>query len=435
MNFAKSNRAIPALLLAALGTVAWDPMALAFQMAPAVGDGSHQAGHVTLPKVVKGFQVLYQFPINVMNYSNGGVVHDRGGDLFGVTYSGGANSYGDVYELTPSGSSYNLTDIHDFTGPGGDGQYPNTESPYLDGSGNLFLTATQGGTGNAGTAIKLSPSGSGYKETAAFAFDTTDGGQPNASLVKSGPSLYTTTVKGGANGFGAIVALSSSTLSEKLLYSFAGTPSDGQSPAANLTPDGQGNLFGTTQSGGSGGGTGCAGVGCGTVFKFVPTKTGGTETVLWNFGLSSNDGENPFAPPIVDSAGNLYGTTVYGGVGTTHGTVWKLTLGRGGYAETILYSFGTTGGNNDGCYPVGGLILRGTTLYGTTSGCGANGDNGTIFSISTTGTNYAILHSFDDTDGKTPEFATWSFKGRTTLYGTTGAGGVGGTGVVWRFVL
>jgi uncharacterized repeat protein (TIGR03803 family) len=169
----------------------------------------------------------------------------------------------------------------------------------------------------------------------------------------------------------------------------------------------------------------------------VPTRTGGTETVLWNFGVSTNDGMNPYAPAIVDSAGNLYGTTQYGGVvgvgvAGTHGTVWKLTPSGGSYVETILYSFGAAGGN-DGCYPLGGVILVGTTLYGTTSGCGDT-NNGTIFRISTTGTNYAILHSFDDTDGKSPQFATWSVKGKT-LYGTTSVGGIGGTGVVWRFVL
>jgi len=411
MKFVMSHRATRLTRVALLGAVAWSPIASAAQL------DVHPAA--------KGYSIIYQFPINVMNYSSGGVVLDKEGDLFGTTYSGGANSFGDVYELTAG--SYTFLDIHDFTGAG-DGQYPSTESPYLDGKGNLYVTASQGGAGNAGTAIRLTSSGGAYSETGLFSFGTSDGAQPNASFIASGKRLYTTTYAGGANGFGAIVALSPSNFSEKLLYSFKGLPSDGQNPTANLVADTQGNLYGTTEMGGSGFGT----FGSGTVFKFVPTKKGGKETVLWNFGIVANDGEQPFAPPIVDSAGNLYGTAQFGG-GLTHGVVWKLTPGGGGYTESVLYSFGSTNGSNDGNYPLGGLILVGKTLYGTTSGGGVTG-NGTIFKVSTTGTNYAILHSFDDSDGKSPEFAAWSVSGKT-LYGTTQVGGVGGTGVVWKFVL
>jgi len=417
MKFVMSHNATRLTLVALLGAVAWSPIASAAQL------DVHPAA--------KGFSIIYQFPMNVSNYSNGGVALDKKGNLFGATYSGGANKFGDVYELMPAGGGYTFVDIHDFSGPG-DGQYPTTGSPYLEtkGSlnGNLYVTASEGGAGNAGTAIRLSPSGGGYTETALFSFDTSDGAQPNASFIASGKTLYTTTYAGGANGFGAIVALSPSNLSEKLLYSFSGLPSDGQSPTSNLVADTQGNLYGTTEMGGSGFGT----FGSGTVFKFVPTKKGGKETVLWNFGAGSNDGEQPFAPPIMDSAGNLYGTTQFGGVGgLTHGVVWKLAASDGSYVESVLYSFGTA--NNDGAYPLGGLVLVGKTLYGTTSGGGAT-NNGTMFSISTTGTNYAILHDFDDNDGKSPEFSGWSVEGKT-LYGTTGIGGTGGTGVVWKFVL
>jgi|HubBroStandDraft_6_1064221.scaffolds.fasta_scaffold110811_3 uncharacterized repeat protein (TIGR03803 family) len=412
MKFVMSHRATRLTLVALLGAVAWSPIASAAQL--------------DVQPAAKGFSIIYQFPINVMNYPNGGVVLDKEGNLFGTTYSGGANSFGDVYEL--AAGSYTFLDIHDFTGAG-DGQYPGTESPYLDGKGNLYVTASQGGAGNAGTAIRLTSSGGAYSETGLFSFGTTNGGQPNASFNASGKTLYTTTYSGGANGFGAIVALSPSNFSEHLLYSFKGLPSDGQNPTANLVADAQGNLFGTTELGGSGG---PGSSGAGTVFKFVPTKKGGKETVLWNFGVVTNDGQGPFAPPIVDSAGNIYGTTQYGG-GLTHGVVWKLTPGGGGYTESVLYSFGSTNGSNDGNYPLGGLILVGKTLYGTTSGGGATG-NGTIFKVSTTGTNYAILHSFDDSDGKSPEFAAWAVSGKT-LYGTTEVGGTGGTGVVWKFVL
>src|ERR1700722_15521889 len=103
MSIVTSNRAIRTALLVALGTVAWSPMAGAVQKAPPV------AGAPSL--AAKGFSIIYEFPQNVQNYSNGGVVVDRLGDLFGATYSGGANVSGDVYELTPSGGSYTFADI------------------------------------------------------------------------------------------------------------------------------------------------------------------------------------------------------------------------------------------------------------------------------------------------------------------------------------
>src|ERR1700690_4208079 len=177
MSIVRSNRAIRTALLVALGTVAWSPMAVAFQKAPPV------AGAPSL--AAKGFSIIYEFPQNVQNYSNGGVVLDRSGDLFGATYSGGANVSGDVYELTPSGGSYTFADIHDFNGTVDDGKYPAQGSPLLDAKGNLFVTATAGGAGNAGTAIKLSPSGSAYTESALYSFNTTNGGEPIGSLISS----------------------------------------------------------------------------------------------------------------------------------------------------------------------------------------------------------------------------------------------------------
>src|ERR1700722_15501395 len=149
----------------------------------------------------------------------------------------------------------------------------------------------------------------------------------------------------------------------EVLYSFAGYPTDGAQPAAGLLMDAAGNLYGTTRYGGSH--EGCPGKWqCGAVFKL---DTNGAETVLYNF--TGPDGANPISNLILDANGDLYGTTAYGG--DTGNCVYISNTGCGavfklsGTKETVLYRF--TGGQ-DGAWPFGGVIMdvRGA-LYGTTN--------------------------------------------------------------------
>ena len=140
---------------------------------------------------------------------------------------------------------------------------------------------------------------------------------------------------------------------EKLLHSFNDT--DGALPRAGLIFDAAGNLYGTTNAGGT--------YDAGTVFKLAPTGDGSwTETVLHNFG-NGTDGALPAAGLIFDAAGNLYGTTEVGGF-YGDGTVFELTPnGSGGWTEQVLFSFNLA----DGWYPYAGLILDAAgNLYGTT---------------------------------------------------------------------
>src|ERR1700689_250039 len=140
---------------------------------------------------------------------------------------------------------------------------------------------------------------------------------------------------------------------DKLLHSF-GNGTDGQGPQAGLVMDSHGNLYGTTNFGGIHGP--CqGGPTCGTVFELSPKVGGGyTETVLHSFGDGSNDGQNPQAGLILDGAGNLYGTTPGGGI-HGWGTVFELSPREGGgYTETVLHSFNYNG--SDGGYPLAGLI-------------------------------------------------------------------------------
>jgi len=199
-----------------------------------------------------------------------------------------------------------------------------------------------------------------------------------------------------------------------VLYNFAGPTSDGAYPYAILLRDKAGNLYGTTYYGGSGY--------AGTVYKIDTT---GTETTVYNF-TGGSDGGYPFASLIGDSAGNLYGTTADGGT-SGQGTVFKIdTTG----AESVLYNF--AGGTTDGCYPYGGILTDvGGNMYGTTGSCGAYSE-GTVWKIDTTGTE-TLLHSFagGSTDGAYPYYTTLIRK-KGSMYGLTEGGGASSTGVVYR---
>jgi uncharacterized repeat protein (TIGR03803 family) len=175
-----------------------------------------------------------------------------------------------------------------------------------------------------------------------------------------------------------VFKLDPASLTVTVLYSFTGSPADGQNPYAGLIADPAGNLYGTTFAGGSGA---CSN-GCGTLFKLDPASL--TETVLYSFTGSPADGSSPYAGLVRDSGGNLYGTTAYGGASES-GVVFKLdTAGT----ESVLYSF--TGGV-DGGVPRAPLImdtagnLYGTTYYGGVTGkaCGASprGSCGVVFEL------------------------------------------------------
>ena len=185
---------------------------------------------------------------------------------------------------------------------------------------------------------------------------------------------------------------------------------------AGLVLDSSGNLYGTTFDGGV--------YGRGTVFELTRGSNGRwTEHVLHDFE-GGNDGEAPCASPIFDTAGNLYGTTRYGGV-SGNGTVFELTPeSNGKWTERVLYQF--TGGK-DGSQPWSGLILDATgNLYGTTSGGGNSSDCaysscGVVFELTRTSNGdwkEQVLHAFNGKDGGSP-LASLVFDGRGNLYGTT----------------
>jgi uncharacterized repeat protein (TIGR03803 family) len=230
---------------------------------------------------------------------------------------------------------------------------------------------------------------------------------------------------------------------ESVLYDFGGTPTDGFGPAGPLLIDGSGNLFGTTSEGSA---TPCDGGnvnGCGIVFELTKSSNGYSETVLYSFGSNSSitDGASPYAGLISDAAGNLYGTTEYGGNLTTAclgldiglngcGTVFELVKSATGYTEKVLYSF--TG--PDGANPSAGLTMDSSgDLYGTTINGGAC-SLGAVFELANSSGGYTekVLHSFGcvSTDGSYPNGALF-MDAAGNLYGTAESGG-SGRGIVFE---
>ncbi len=299
--------------------------------------------------------------------------------------------------------------IYNFKG-GSDGCYP-TGGLLFDSSGDLFGTTTCGGEFGAGTVFELKPNGTGgYAESILYSFTGySDGSSPGGGLIMdSSGNLYGTT-EGSFGGQGTVFELSPYPGGAgpdilSTLYAFTGG-SDGGMPVGGLVMDSAGNLYGTTSSGGNNG--------AGTVFKLVPNGSGGfTESTIYSLP-SGPAGAVSGGGVIIDHAGDVYGTSLAG-------TVFKLTPnGAGGYAESALYAF------VDGGVPETGVIMDGKgNLFGTAAGDGAYG-GGTAFELTPNGTGgYAesVLYSFIPT-GADPLGLTINSAG--DLYGTDSAGGIG----------
>ena len=194
----------------------------------------------------------------------------------------------------------------------------------LYGTTTLDLGPLACGLSSCGTVFELVKTSDGYTERVLYQFTGADGAVPQAGLIMDASgNLYSTTSQGGAYGNGTVFELvnSSGTYTETVLYSFGSTASDGTDPVASLLLDASGNLYGTTKLGGST--TACSPVGCGTVFGLVNSPGSYTERLLHSFSGGS-DGSNPTVALIKDSSGNLYSTTNVGGSGQKIGTVFTI---------------------------------------------------------------------------------------------------------------
>ena len=294
------------------------------------------------------------------------LVMDAKGDLFGTAYQGGKDGQGTVFELKPpkkGETAWTFSLVHSFTGKD-DGGAP-WSTLILDNAGNLYGTASQGGTGVVGVVFEFTKNTdkAGWTETVLYNFTgNNDGGEPYGNLVV-GPdgALYGTAVAYGANNYGTLYRLvpsdSGNGYSFDLLYAFAGGK-DGSTPRDGMILGNDGNFYGTTAGFDNS---------QGTVFRLSNNNGTFTETPLYAFSGAGFTGNGPWATVSQDSSGKLYGTTL--GVGrSSNGEVFQLTPPKTGnhWSASVLHAFK---GGTDGQFPHSTVLIGADgALFGTAEG-------------------------------------------------------------------
>lgn len=325
---------------------------------------------------------------------------DAEGNLYGTTWLGGPKGAGIVFELSPpeeDGGSWTFSLLYAF---GGNDLSSPQARLAIDRAGNLYGTTVSGGSGGCaggcGGVFRLAPPaqpGGAWTETVLFNFSgtfDTGGGTTGGVTLGADGALYGTTYSGSGGPSGTVFRLTPPAAGHRhwthtILYTFAGF-SDGADPEGEVVFDKNGNLYGTTNYGGTGG-PNCFGSPCGTVFQLVPTASGPwIHSVIHSFNGGTDGGYGYAGRALtVNAAGSVYGSTPIAGDpscsrGVGCGTVFKLTqpsVRGGSWTETILHRF--TGGN-DGAGPGGLTFGKGNFLYGP-AGAGAHSD-GLVFKIS-----------------------------------------------------
>jgi uncharacterized repeat protein (TIGR03803 family) len=367
------------------------------------------------------YNLLYSFQCSPDGaYPEAGLVRDSSGNLYGTTFNGGQYGNGTVFKVTSSGSE---SVLHSFAGPRSDGEDP-IGSLTLDAAGNVYGTTESGGEFGGGTVYKLTATGT---ERVLYNFCSqslcTDGNGPLGGIVRdSAGELYGTTNWGGTSNEGVVFELTAGG-TESVLHNFLGSPIDGTNPYSNLNRDSSGNLYGTTFTGGASG--------VGTIFEVT---AGGTESLLYSFKGSPLDGGYPgFGGLVRDASGNFYGVTEGGGA-EGFGSVFELTSEG---TESVLLSFD---GGPGGGYPYDGLArdaagnLFGTaTVGGSGTDCDFDGC-GVLFGLPSGGEEI-VAHDFglsSSGDGTIP-FGGVLRDPSGNLYGTLSEGGAYGCGAVFKF--
>ena len=331
-----------------------------------------------------------------------------GSTLYGTTYGGGSNS-GVVFAIKTDGTGY--TNVYTFTSVGNDGYKPHGE--LLLSGNTLYGTTEAGGTHGAGNVFKVNTDGSGFVNLHTFTGATGgDGGGADGGLVQSGSTLYGTTAT-------TVFKININGLGFTNLHVFTAGTNDGAASLARLLLSGN-TLYGTTRTAGASNG--------GTIFAINTDGTGYTN--LYNF----SSGNGPFAGLILAN-NTLYGTT-FGEGATSGGTVFRINTDGTGY--TNLHSFAISSPDN-GAGPYGPVILWGRSLYGTTEG-GGRFSAGTVYKINTDGTGYTNVYSFTSVNGFSTNGDGYGptaglILSGSTLYGTTEQGGLFTGGTVFSLTM
>jgi uncharacterized repeat protein (TIGR03803 family) len=384
---------------------------------------------VTQSAQAQTFTVLHDFTRGKDGASpEVGLSIDGAGNLFGTANSGGSAGFGTAFELSPKRGGFVFKVLHTFTGGSvgsTDGGLPAARVIFGP-NGTLYSSTTAGGNANAGVVYNLGPASRFSKETILYSFTGgNDGSRPSGDLLfdQTG-NIYGSTSFGGATFNGVIFELtpSGSGFTEDVLNTFTGG-NDGALPSSGVISDAAGNLYGTAGSGGA--------FGFGTVFELTGSGPSRTEQTLYSF-QDGSDGGTPSGGLIFDALGNLYGTTSSGGAGGG-GTVFKLTPSGGSFTFTVLFSLtGNGGGGNVGPAATLTMDAAGN-LYGTTTNDGAFGQGSVFKLTPSGGVyTFTSLHDFTGgSDGGRP-FSNVIFDAAGNLYGTTLQGGANAAGVVFE---
>jgi uncharacterized repeat protein (TIGR03803 family) len=278
--------------------------------------------------------VLYSFPAPSQGSQFAGPLasftFDGKDQFFGTTAlddACGGNNYGSVFRLKRSNGSWNEQDIHDFCGS--DGSAPGYGALALDPAGNLYGTTMFGGADSDGVVFELSPVGRGkWALSKLHEFTSEEGGELEGGVtLDASGNLFGTEFAGGLAAHGAVYELSPSggAWILNVLYEFTGGGSDGTGPWANPVFDSTGNLFGTTQAGGEA----AFGDNCGVIYQLLPQGGGKwSESVVYTFCSEPNiaDGSDPIGGLIRAPDGKFYGTTYAGGDSSCNcGVVFEFT--------------------------------------------------------------------------------------------------------------
>ncbi len=338
----------------------------------------------------------------------GKLVFDNSGNLYGTTQGGGAYGDGTVFKFSTGAGTLNT--IAAFTSA--NGRDP-VAGVTLDSSGNLYGTTNLGGANGYGTVYEIA-AGTGVINTLA-AFNGsgtgTTGQNPYGGVTfDSSGNLYGATNAGGANSDGTVFKILARNGVLSTVAAFNGT--NGQNPYSGVTFDGSGNLYGTASSGGVNG--------AGVAYKIAA----GTTTITTLASFDNSNGPNPYTGVILDSSGNLYGTTLFGGPSTA-GTVFKIAAG-----SNVITTLASFSGSGNGAGPNDLTLDSSGNLYGTTVSGGANG-NGTVFKIAAGTGTITTLASFATASGLNPQSGITLDSGGN-IYGTANGGGTSGYGTLFK---
>jgi uncharacterized repeat protein (TIGR03803 family) len=378
--------------------------------------------------------------VRAFNPSAGGVlpagalVMDATGNLYGTNTQGGKHNGGTIFELMPNAQGgwtyndlYDCSSTSDCTLPVG--------SLVIDNAGNLY------GSSLFGHVFELTRASGAWTAIVLHNFGI-EIAPPSSLVLDASGNLYGINPTGGKNNLGYVFKLSPAQTAWALtdLHDFRGidgaaTTGNTENQVGGLIFDDAGALYGATVAGGTS--TKCAG-GCGVVFQMTNHSGAWTETVLHS--LDGNDGANPIAPLMMDTARNLYGTASSGGAKGL-GTVFQLSRVSGGWQASVLHSF--SGVHLDGAYPDSGVVQDSSgNLYGTTESGGGDHTScqvqsdygcGMVFELSPNGSQWkeSILKAFSGrNDGAFPQGVI--LDGNGNLYGAAQGGGSEFEGLIFE---